>query len=97
MNGTTDPRYNTGDSLKDIWHFLCDASFAIFPKDVAHQLGEFEKNVWGGIRCFAEKNLELNDDALAGGDRLREEWRRRCEHTPGPEPITQTPPPEGVG
>ena len=79
MNGTTDPRYNTGDSLKDIWHFVCDASFAIFPRDVAHQLGEFEKNVWGGIRCFAEKNLELIDDALAGGDRLREEWQRRRE------------------
>jgi hypothetical protein len=72
-----DPRYNTGDSLKDIWRFFCDASFAIFPRDVAHQLGEFEKNVWGGVRCFAEKNLEWIDEALDGGDRLREEWQRR--------------------
>jgi hypothetical protein len=72
-----DPRYSTGDSLKDIWRFFCDASFAVLPADVAHRLGEFEKNVWGGVRCFAEKNLEWIDDALAGGDRLREEWQRR--------------------
>jgi hypothetical protein len=74
-----DPRYNTGDSLKDIWRFFCDASFAVFPRDIAHQLGEFEKNVWGGVRCFAEKNLEWIDEALAGGDRLREDWQRRRE------------------
>jgi hypothetical protein len=82
MNGTNDPRYNTGDSLKDVWNFLCDAKFAIFPTDVAHRLGEFEKNVWGGVRWFAEKNLEWIDDALAGGDRLREEWQRRRETPP---------------
>src|SRR5215216_708037 len=79
MNGTSDPRYNTGDSLKDVWHFLCDAKYAIFPADVAHRVGEFEKNFWGGVRWFAEKNLEWLDEALAGGDRLREEWRRKCD------------------
>ena len=77
-----DPRYNTGDSLKDIWRFLCDAKYAIFPADSAHKLGEFEKNFWGGVRWFAEKNVEWIDEALAGGDRLREEWRRKCDaHT----------------
>ncbi|MDT7602405.1 MAG: hypothetical protein QOF61_402 [Acidobacteriota bacterium] len=74
-----DPRYNTGDCLKDTWRYFCDASFAILPRDIAHQLGEFEKNVWGGVRCFAEKNLGWIDEALTGGDRLREEWQRRHE------------------
>jgi hypothetical protein len=61
-------------------------------------LGEFEKNFWGGVRWFAEKNIGWIDDSLAAAERLREEWRSRCATTPpGPEPITQTPPPEGVG
>lgn len=77
-----DPRYNTGDSLKDAWRFFCDASFAIFPAESAHKLGEFERNFWGGVRWFAEKNVEWIDEAIAGGDRLREEWQRKREaHT----------------
>ena len=94
MNGTNDPRYNTGDSLKDVWHFLCDAKFAIFPRDAAHSLADFEKNLWGGLRWFAEKNVEWIDEALAGGDRLREEWRRKCE-TP-PAASADAPPAEAI-
>ena len=74
-----DPRYNTGDSLRDAFRFLADASFAIFPRDTAHKLGEFEKNFWGGVRWCAERSIEYIDEALAGGDRLREEWQRRRE------------------
>ena len=74
-----DPRYNTGDSLRDAFRFLADASFAIFPRDTAHKLGEFEKNFWGGVRWCAERSIECIDEALAGGDRLREEWQRRRE------------------
>ena len=92
-----DPRYNTGDCLRDTFRFLADASFAIFPRDTAYKLGEFEKNFWGGVRWFAEKNIGWIDESLAAAERLREEWRRRDTTTPGPEPITQTPPPEGVG
>ena len=77
MSNTTDPRYNTGDSLRDVFRFLCDASFAVWPKDVAHSIGEFEKNLWGGVRWFADKNIEWIDEALSGGDRLRAEWQRR--------------------
>ena len=72
-----DPRYNTGDSLKDAFRFLFDASFAVLPRDTAHRLGEFEKNFWGGVRWAAERSIECIDEALAGGDRLREEWQRR--------------------
>ena len=93
MNGTNDPRYNTGDSLKDVWHFLCDAKFAIFPRDAAHGLADFEKNFWGGLRWFAEKNVEWIDEAVAGGDRLREEWRRKCATTP---PAAADAPPAGA-
>ena len=72
-----DPRYNTGDCLRDTFRFLADATFAVLPRDAAHKLGEFEKNFWGGVRWAAERSIECVDEALAGGDRLREEWQRR--------------------
>ena len=93
-----DPRYNTGDSLRDAFRFLADASFAIFPRDTAYKLGEFEKNFWGGVRWCAERSIECIDDALAGGDRLREEWQRRRganaaadDAAPGPAPAADSP------
>jgi hypothetical protein len=56
---------------------LCDASYAILPRDVAHRLGEFQKNCWGAIGWFADKNIDWIEQAVAGGDRLREEWQQR--------------------
>jgi len=98
MADTNDSRYNTGNPIVDAARFLCDASFAVLPPDAARQLGEFEKNFWGGLRWFAEKNIGWIDDSLAAADRLREEWRRKCRTTtPEPEPITPTPPPAGMG
>ena len=98
MADTNDSRYNTGNPILDAIRFLSDAKFAVLPADAARQLGEFEKNFWGGVRWFADKNIGWIDDSLAAAERLREEWRTRCAATPpGPEPITQTPPPEGVG
>ena len=86
MNETKDPRYNTGDTLRDAFRFLSDAKFAILPRDVAHQLGEFEKNFWGGVRWLADKSVECIDDALSGGARLREEGQRsRGARRPAPD------------
>ena len=81
-------RGDFGDALR----FLCDASFAVLPRDAAQKLGEFEKNFWGGVRWFAEKSIERIDISLAAADWLRNEWRSRAEAPPtpaaeGPEPI----------
>ncbi|HEX5707344.1 MAG TPA: hypothetical protein VFX96_08610 [Pyrinomonadaceae bacterium] len=81
MEGTKDPRYNTGNSICDALRFVCDASFAVLPRDAAHKLGELEKNFWGGVRWFADKNMGWVDESLAAADRLREEWRTRCRTT----------------
>jgi hypothetical protein len=77
MEGTKDPRYKTGNPVCDALRFLCDASFAVLPRDAAQKLGEFEKNFWGGVRWFADKNIGWVDESLAAADRLRDEWARR--------------------
>jgi len=88
MADTHDPRYDTGNPVCDALRFVCDASFAVLPRDVARQLGELEKNFWGGVRWFADKKIEWVDESLAAADRLRERWRRDPSTTAeGPEPM----------
>jgi hypothetical protein len=60
---------------------------------VAYKVGEFEKNFWGGVGWLADRKISWIDEALSGGDRLREEWQSRCRCETPP----QTPPPEGMG
>ena len=88
MADTNDPRYNTGNPVCDALRFLCDASFAILPRDAAQQIGEFEKNLWGSVRWFAEKNIGWIDESLLAADRLRAEWNARHYRE-----ATTTPPP----
>jgi hypothetical protein len=95
MAETNETRYHSGDTLSDVWRFLSDASYAVLPRDVAHKLGEFEKNFWGGVGWLADKKINWIDEALRGGDRLREEWQGRSPREPQPQ--THTPPPEGMG
>jgi hypothetical protein len=91
MDSTKDPRYNTGNPVCDALRFLCDASFAVLPRDAAHKLGEVEKNFWGGLRWFADKSAGWVDESLSAADRLREEWNRRCAEKA--EAADATPPP----
>jgi len=93
MNEVNESRYHTGDTLCDALRFLSDASYAILPRDVAYKIAEFEKNVLGGVRWIADKKMNWIDDALNGGDRLREEWQRRYDRPPAQ---TQTPPGTGA-
>jgi hypothetical protein len=77
MDSTNQTPNRSCASLCDALRQLCDASYAILPRDAAHQLGEFQKNFWGAIGWFADKNIDWIEQAVAGGDRLREEWQRR--------------------
>ena len=95
MADTNDPRYNTGNPVCDALRFLADASFAVLPRDTAQKIGELEKNFWGGVRWFADKNVGWIDESLAAADRLRAEWNARCRRdgaTPATEPPPQSPP-----
>ncbi len=86
MQETKDGAYCAGQSVCDALRFLGDASYAVLPRDVAHQLAELKKNLLGGVRWAIEKNIEWIDARVAGGDRLREEWQRTsATHTTGKE------------
>jgi hypothetical protein len=81
MEETTKSRYNTGNPLCDAARYVNDAAYAILPRDVAHSLGEIEKNFWSGVRCFVDKELEWIDARLEGSDRLREQWREAARRS----------------
>ena len=88
MPETTSSRYDTGNPLCDAVRYINDATYAVLPRDVAHALGELEKNFWSCVRAFADKELGWIDERLKGSDRLREDWRecarkRQAETTAG--------------
>jgi hypothetical protein len=76
MEEMKDAPYCTGNTVCDALRYLGDASYAVLPRDVAHQVGEFKKNLLGGMRWLLEKEMKWIDERVKGGDRLREEWRR---------------------
>lgn len=77
MPEPTESRNSAVDAVKDALRYLGEASYAVLPEDMAHRLAEFEKSFWGGVRCLVDKELDWIDARLAGGDRLREEWKSR--------------------
>ena len=77
MENTNETPNRSCDSLCAALRHLCAASYAILPRDAAHRLGELQKNCWGALGWFADKNIDWIEQAEAAGDRLREEWARR--------------------
>lgn len=81
MQDTKDSPYCTGNAVCDALRYIGDASYAVLPKDVAHQLGEMKKNFWSGVRWLVDKEIRWIDARVEGGDRLREEWRQGTRPT----------------
>ena len=77
MQSTNESFNSTVDTIKDALRYLGDASYAILPEDVAHRLAEMKKSFLSGVRCVIDKDIEWIEARVEGGDRLREEWRRR--------------------
>ena len=70
------------DGLRQIGDF----SYAIMPRDLAHALGDVKKAVLSTIRSAVDWEIEWIDDRVAGGDKLRDEWREKCRRTTADEP-----------
>ena len=78
MEETTGSDRGLVNELGDALRYLGDASYAILPKDVAHNLGDLKKSFLSTIRTLIDKDIEWVDARVAGGDRVREEWRQKC-------------------
>lgn len=70
------------DACNTVWEGarqVCDFSYAILPRDIAHACGEFNKAVLNQIRNLVDWEIQWTDERVAGGDRMREEWRAKCQ------------------
>ena len=81
---------NIANELSDALRYIGDVSYAILPKELAHNLGDLKKSFLTTIRSLIDKDIEWVEARVAGGDRVREEWQQRCNENKsegGPEPI----------
>jgi hypothetical protein len=69
---------NACNAVYDALRYLGDASYAILPPKVARELGDLNKKFLSNVRSLIDKDIEWIDARVAGGDRLREEWKRAC-------------------
>jgi hypothetical protein len=80
---------NVLNELCDAMRYLGDASYAILPKDIAHNLGDLKKSFLSTIRSLIDKDIEWVEARVSGGDKLREEWQEKCNQKAegAPEPV----------
>ena len=76
---------NACNAVADALRYIGDASYAILPPNVAHELGDFKKKFLSNVRSLIDKDIEWIDARVAGGDRLREEWKSACARDRSPE------------
>ena len=78
MEETTGSDRGLVNELSDALRYLGDASYAILPKEVAHNLGDLKKSFLSTIRTLIDKDIEWVEARVAGGDRVREQWQQKC-------------------
>lgn len=80
MEDTRNPIHDAAEAICDGLRQIGDFSYAIFPKDIAHALGDFKSAFLSQVRQAIDWEIEWNEARVAGGDKLREEWREKCRH-----------------
>lgn len=82
---------NIVNELCDAFRYIGDVSYAILPKELAHNVGDLKKSFLTTIRSLIDKDIEWVEARVAGGDRVREEWQQKCDREKAegaPEPIS---------
>ena len=79
MQAGSDPIRDVKDAVCDGFRQIGDFSYAILPKDIAHKLADFKKAVLTELTTALQWEMEWIDNRVAGGDKLRNKWRERCE------------------
>ena len=72
-----DPVCDVTEAVCDGMRRIGDISYAILPKDVAHALADLNKAMLNGLRGCLDWEITWIDERVAGGDKLREEWRAK--------------------
>jgi len=75
MSETKDSINGAASAVCDALRYFGDVSYAVLPHDVAHSLGDLKKSLLACARTVIEKEIEWVDERVAGGDKLREQWR----------------------
>lgn len=81
MEDARDPIRNAAGAVCDGFRQIGDFSYAILPKDIAHALGDLKKAFLEQVRNVVNLEIDWIDERVAGGDKLREEWREKCQNT----------------
>ena len=81
MEDARDPIRNAAGAVCDGLRQIGDFSYAVLPKDIAHALGDFKKAFLGQVRNVVNLEIDWIDERVAGGDKLRDEWREKCQNT----------------
>ena len=79
MDETQDPVCNVTEAVCDGLRRIGEFSYAILPKNLAHACADLEKAVLTELRGCLDWQIRLVDECIAGGDRLREEWRAKYQ------------------
>ena len=88
MQEGRDPVREVAEAVCDGFRQIGDISYAILPKNVAHSLADFKKAVLTELTGAFQWQMEWIDNRVAGGDRLREEWREKCRRSTSSDPTT---------
>jgi hypothetical protein len=78
MQQGRDPIRDAGEAICDGLRQIGNFSYAILPKDIAHKLADLKKAVLTELTTALQRDMEWIDNRVAGGDKLREEWREKC-------------------
>ena len=81
MQEGRDPIKNMTEAICDGLRQIGDFSYAILPKDLAHAVGDLNKALLSTVRGALDWQMEWTDDRVAGGDKMRDEWREKCRQT----------------
>ena len=80
MQAGRDPISDVAGAVLDGLRQIGDCSYAILPKDIAHSLAGLKKAMITQLTTALQWELEWIDNRVAGGDKLRDKWRKKCEH-----------------
>ena len=79
MTEGRDPIREVAEAVLGGLRQIGDCSYAIMPKDIAHSVAGLKKALLVQITTALQWDMEWIDDRVAGGDKLRDKWREKCE------------------